>query len=188
MTPNPYITINPESIPVDEYVDFTQAVTINWEPPTVVAVPSLPPPTPTPYYNVLHDIQFPDMANSTIKWTRTGDRTFTIYGVFKDVFSRSIKYVNKDNTKGEVTNFSLLPDTYGAVYSYTPTSETQFIVKYTVRMRDPQAIISALTDNDFDTYTGVIVVRNNWQISNKYFQESISKGGFAIQAASNGLV
>ncbi len=189
ITPNPYIVITPKSFEVDEYVDFTQDISIVWEPPApTVPAPVIPETPPEPYTWVLHDvILLGDIRASVVKASRTGDMSFTIAGVFKDVFDRSIKYVNKDNTKGEVTNFSLLPDTYGAVYSYTPTSQTQFIVKYTVRMRDPQAIISALKDEDFDTYTGSIIVRNNWQISNKYFQDSIAKGGFNIQAAANGL-
>jgi hypothetical protein len=180
MIPNSFITITPESIPVDEYVEFSADVLIKFEPDETVI-------SPEPYLKVIHDIVFPDTIGDKVKWNKTGDMEFSVSGMFSDVFSRSIKYVNADNSKGEVTKFSSLPDTYGAVYSYTPTSESQMVVKYIIRMRDPNAIISSLKDDDFEQYTGVIVVRNNWQISNKFFQESIAKGGFSVQASQNGL-
>lgn len=204
ITPSPYILISPDTISVDEYADFTSDLSIVFEAPAVdttdpayvpeeitVLDPSVAYDPLNPhaeYTRVLHDVILPaKYANDTVRWIRTGDRSFTISGAFKDVFNRSIKYVNADGTKGEIPNFSHLPESYGAVYSYTPTTETQLIIQYTVRMRNPNAIISAITDADLDSYTGVIIIRNNWQLANSMFRQAIESGGFALQAKKNGF-
>lgn len=175
---NQYLTITPDSMSVDEYTTFSQTFVLAFAPPAELN------PQPAAYNYVLHDVT---TDSSIVVYTKLTQLSFKLEGSFSDVFDRTLKYINYDNTHGVSTRFSLLPATYAALYSYTPASAMQTVFNVTVRMRPPNVAIDTLSANDYHSYNLPFIVRNNWQVANTYFVSAVQSAGWAANATSLGL-
>lgn len=166
---NQYIEINPQTIEVMEFEEFNQNFTITHNPPDGI-IDSYD----YELYTVNIDSDVPTW--STVTYTKLTNMSFNLTGVIGDVFDRNFKYISKDAIYGEVNRFSLLPDSYGGIFSYTSTTANQARFTMNVVMVPVNTPIDQLTTEQFHSYSLEIMVRNNWTVANSMLTEHVNKG------------
>lgn len=176
------VIISPITVNVDEFTNFSQLFTITGTPP--VGDLSIW------YTKVLSITIDPKYALTNVIVNTPTVNTLTLSGVFNDVFSRPLKFIDANDKKNAVDGFHNLPQNYLALYSYTAPTATTFTVNFTINVYyyTTDFILTLPTDVALNTYVipGTFVVRNNWQVANTYFFNSIISGSSAILAASMG--
>jgi hypothetical protein len=182
-TNSSYVTITPDIVQVNEYTAFSNNFVVNFTPPLDYIGYSGTSTYNYVFYKIIPDVNIPSW--NKITWTKTGDMTFSISGTFSDVFDKSLKYVNKDYTRGVATRFALLPKTYAAMYGYTPPTATQIAFNFQVVMIPSGVPVNAVVPSQYDIYNVTYMVQNNSQIANQYFVNAVQNGVWTKSYGNN---
>ncbi len=94
------------------------------------------------------------------------DTTFTLSGMFTDVFDRSLSFLDKLGKMGEVAKFDDIPIGFNALTTYIAPTEYSNIITATV------------TFEYHDPMTYDVVVLVNWEAANANLIVKVAEGRF----------
>jgi hypothetical protein len=168
--------ITPDQVKVQEFGTLNQTYEIVYD----SSLAEVPETYDYAFYDVVNDPTL--LAWNQASWSEVSPMSFTLTVNVDDVFDRTLRYVDIDANRFSTNHFSTLPESYGAIYSYTPPAAGLKPYTFIVRMYPTNTQRHLVTEDQLDSYTITVLVQSNFSIANAKFSEAVAKGSFAASS------